>query len=89
MKDDSVEIVFQSFFAGGPCEQFWHGQRYPLFGVVHPAFSLPTTMLSILRGALKNGSEEAIVACDVPEPCMCPSLDSCENRFLPVDPHGS
>ena len=29
--------------AGGPCEQFWHGQRCPLSDVVRPAVPLPTT----------------------------------------------
>ena len=29
--------------AGGPCEQLWHGQGWPLFDVVHPPFPLPTT----------------------------------------------
>ena len=33
------------FSAGGPCEQFWHGQGCPLFHVVHPTFPLPTMML--------------------------------------------
>ena len=41
------------FPAGGPCEQFWHGQGCPLFGFVHQAFSLPTTALSSLQGALR------------------------------------
>ena len=43
------------FSVGGPWEQFWHGQGCPLFDVVHPAFSLPTTASPTLQGALKNG----------------------------------
>ena len=39
-------------------------------GVAHP------------QGALKNGSGEAVVACDMPEPCKFLSLDSCQKRFL-------
>ena len=49
MTDDSAEILFQSSSAGGPCEQFWHGQECSLFddcpsrissadhGVAHPS----------------------------------------------------
>ena len=76
MKDESAEILFQSS-AGGPCEQFWHGQKCPLFDAEHPSFLLLTTASSTLEGALKNGFVEAVVACDMPEPCEIPSLDSC------------
>ena len=40
------------FFARGLCEQFWHRQRCPLFGVVHPAFPLTTTASPTFLGAL-------------------------------------
>ena len=60
------------FSAGGPCEQFWHRQEYPLFDVVHPAFALPTTASSTLQGAMKNDLGEAVVACNMPEPCKFP-----------------
>ena len=76
MTDDSAEILFRSFSAGGPFEQFWHGQERSLFDVVHSAFPLPTTALPTLQGALKDGFREAVVACDTPEPCKFPSLDS-------------
>ena len=69
MTDDSAAILSQSFSAGGPCEQFWHGQEFSLFDVVHPAFPLPTTALPTLHGALKEGFEEAVVALNMPEPC--------------------
>ena len=82
MTDDSAEIFFQSFFAGGPREQFWHGQGCPLLDVVHSAFPLPTTTSPTLQGALKDGFEEAVVTCDMPEPCKFPSLDSCQKRFM-------
>ena len=49
--------------------------------VVHPAFPLPTTALPTLQGALKDGFGEAVVACDMPEPCKFPSLDSCQKSF--------
>ena len=70
------------FSAGGPCEQFWHGQGCPFFDVVHPAFPLPTTASPTLQGALKDGFGVAVVACDTPEPCTFPSLDSSHKRFL-------
>ena len=82
MRDDSAEILFQSFFAGDNCEQFWHGQGSPLFDVVHPAVPLPTTASSTLRGALGVVLEEAVVVCDMPKPYEFPSLDSCQKRFL-------
>ena len=43
---------------------------------------LPTTASSTLRGALKDGFKEAVVVCDMPEPCKFPSLNSCQKRFL-------
>ena len=42
------------FSAGGPCQQFCHGQGCHLFVVVHPAFPLPTTATHTLKGALKD-----------------------------------
>ena len=63
--------------AGGHREQFWHGHGRPLFTVVHPAFPVPTTASPSLQGALKDGFGEAVVTCDMPEPCKFPSLDSC------------
>ena len=50
--------------------------------VVHPAFPLLTTVSPTLQGALKVGFGEAVVACNMPEPCKFPSLDSCQRRFL-------
>ena len=38
--------------------------------------------LPTLQGALKDGLGEVVVACDMPEPCKFPSLDSCQKRFL-------
>ena len=35
-----------------------------------------------LQVAWKDGFREAVVACDMPEPCKFPSLDSCQERFL-------
>ena len=67
--------------AGGPCEQFWHGQVCPLFDVVHTAFSLLTVASPTFQGALKDSFGEAVVSCDMPEPCKFPSLDSCQKKF--------
>ena len=57
--------------------QLWHRQGCPLFDVVHPAFPLPATASPIVQGALKDGFGEGVVACDMPELCQFPSLDSC------------
>ena len=82
MKDDSAEIPLQPFRQEVLCEQFWHGQGCPLFDVVLPAFPLPTTASPTLPGTLKDGFREVFVACDMPEPCKFPSLDSsCQRRF--------
>ena len=35
-----------------------------------------------LQGALKDGFGEAVVVCDMPNPCKLLSLDSCQQRFL-------
>ena len=48
MRDDSTEILSQTFSAGGRCEQIWHGQECPLFDVVHPVFPLPFLVSSML-----------------------------------------
>ena len=75
---DSLRV----FSAEGPCEQFWHGQGRPFFDVVHPAFPLPTTASPNFQCALKDGVGEAVVACDMPEPCECPSAAGCRTWFV-------
>ena len=52
------------------------------FDVVHPAFPLPTTALPTLQSVQKDGFGEAVVACDIPEPCKFPFPDSWQKRFL-------
>ena len=69
------------FSAGGPCEQFWHGQGCPVFDVVHPAFPLPTSVAHPPK-CPEDGFGEAGVACDMPKPRKFLSLDSCQRRFL-------
>ena len=44
------------------------GKGRPFFDV-HPALPLPTTALPMLQGALKDGFGEAVVACDMADPC--------------------
>ena len=70
------------FPAGRHCEQVWHGQVCPLFDVTHPAFPLLFIASPTLQGALKDDFGEAVMACDMLEPCKFPSLDSCPKRFL-------
>ena len=77
MKDHSAEILFRSFL-----QETLVNLACPLFDVVHPAFSMPTTASPTLQGALKDGFGEAVVTCDMPDPCEFPSLDSCQKRFL-------
>ena len=43
--------------------------------------------LPTLQGALKDGFEEAVVACDMLEPYRVPSLDSLPGE-ISVDPQG-
>ena len=88
MRDDSAELLFQSFLQEALMSSFWHGQRCQLFDVVPPAFPLPTTASPTLQGALKDGFGEAAVACDMPEPCKFPSHDSLPEE-VPVDPQSS
>ena len=76
MRDNSLEILFQSFLHEALLSSSGLG-RY-----VHSAFPLPTTASPTLQGALKNNLGEAVVSCDMPEPCKFLSLDSCQKRCL-------
>ena len=87
MRDDSAEILSQYFSAEGPCEQLWQGQGCPFFDIVHPAFPLWTTSLT-LQGTLKDGFGEVVMVCDLPKPCKFPSLWQLPEE-VPVDPQGS
>ena len=64
MRDESAEILFQSFLQEA-LVSFWHEQGCPLFDVVHPAFPLTTTTSPTLQGVPKDGFGEAVVACDM------------------------
>ena len=35
-----------------------------------------------VQDALKAGFGEAVVVCDMPEPCKFPPLESCQKRFV-------
>ena len=80
MRDGSAEIFFKSFLQDALVSS--SGIICPLFNVVHPTFPLPTTASPSLQGVLKDDFGQAVVACDMPEPCLFPSLDSCQKRFL-------
>ena len=45
-------------------------------------FSLSTTASPTLQGAVNAVFGVPVMACDIPEPCKFPSLDSCQNRLL-------
>ena len=82
MWDDSAKILSQSLLREAIVSSSGTDIDHPLFDVVHPAFSLPTTASPTVQGAPKDGFGEAVVACDMPEPCKFPSPDSCQKRFL-------
>ena len=83
MRDNSPGILFQSSLQDAVVSsKCWHWHGRPLLDLVHPAFSLPITASSTLRDALKDYFGEAVVACDIPEQCVFPSLDSCQESFL-------
>ena len=65
-------MILQRFSFSLLQEQFWH--------VVHPAFPLLTAALPTLQGALKDCFGDAVMECDMPEPCKFPFLDSCRKR---------
>ena len=39
-------------------------------------------MQLLIKLQQKGGFREAVVVCDMPEPCKFPSLGSCQKRFL-------
>ena len=43
---------------------------------------MPTTVSRTLKGAMKDGFGEAVVAFDKPKPCKFLSLDNYQKRFL-------
>ena len=73
-RDDSAELLFQSFPQEALLGSFGFSRDVSLFDVVHPAFPLPTMASPTLQGALKDGFGEDVLACDMPEPCKFLSL---------------
>ena len=68
MRDDSAEILFQSFLQKAFENSSGMGRDVrPLFDVVHPAFPLPTTASPTLQVAWKDSFGEAVVVCDMSE----------------------
>ena len=49
---------------------------------VYPAFPLSTKATHTLQRVVKDGFGEVVVACNMPQPCKFPSLDSNQKRFL-------
>ena len=65
MRDDSAEILFQSFLQEALVSSSGMGRDVHSSMFVHPAFPLPTMVSSTLQDALKDGFGEAVVACDM------------------------
>ena len=82
MRDDSAEILFQSFLQEALVSSSGMGRNVHSLMLSTSAFPLPTTVSPTLQSALKYGFEEAVFVCDMPNRCKSPSHDSCQNRFL-------
>ena len=81
MTDDSAKIFFQSFLQEAVVSSSGRAGMSTLC-CCPSSIPLLTMASPTLQGALKDGSGEAVVVCDMPEPCRLPSLDSCQKRFL-------
>ena len=82
MRDDSAEVLFQSFLqealvSGSGMGRDVHSLTLSIQHFLCRPWRRPT-----LDGALKDGFGEAVVACDMPEPCKFPSFDSWRKSFL-------
>ena len=82
MRDDSAEILFQSFLREALVSSFSVGRDVPSLMLSIQHFRSRPRRRPPSQGVLRNGLGEAVVACDMPEPCEFPSLDSCQKRFL-------
>ena len=83
MANDSAEILFQrslqqALVSSSGMGRDVHSLMLSSISSADHDVAYPPT----LQGALKDGFEEAVVACDMPEPCRFPSLHSCQKRFL-------
>ena len=79
MADYSADILFQ-FFSLQVAIVSSSGMGRNVRSLKY--FFLPTTATPTIQDALKDGFGKAVVACDTPQPCKFPSLDSCQKRFL-------
>ena len=80
MRDDSAEILFQSFLEETIANSTCKGRDvHALILSIQHFFS---KVLSTLQGVLKDGFVVAVLACDMPELCKFPSPDSRQKRFL-------
>ena len=66
MRDDSADILFQSFLQEALVSSSGMARDLSSLNVVHPAFPLLTTASSTLQGAMKDGFGEAVVTCKYP-----------------------
>ena len=82
MRDNSAEILFQSFLQEALVSSSGMGRNVHSLMLSTSAFPLPTTVSPTPQSALKYGFEEAVFVCDMPNRCKSPSHDSCQNRFL-------
>ena len=87
MTDDSGDILVRSFLQEALVSSSGMGRDVHSLMFIKHSFSLLTTALPNLQGALKDGLGEAVMAYDTPEPCKLLSLDSCQK--VPVDQKGS
>ena len=78
MKDDSAQILFQSFLQEALVSSF--GRGTVIVSIQH--FLCRRTASPTLQDALKDDLGKAVMACDMPKSCKLPSLDSCHKRLL-------
>ena len=81
MRDDSAEILFQSFLQEALVSSSGMGRDVHSL-MLSSSISLPTTASPTPQGLLKDGFGEAVMACDTPELCKFPSLDIARKGFL-------
>ena len=81
MRDDSAEILFQSFLLEALVSSSGTGRDVHSLMLSIQHF-LCRSRRRLFSKVLKDGFGEAVVACDMPEPCKFPSLDSCQKKFL-------
>ena len=73
--DDPTEILYQSFLHGALVSSLAWADMSTLWRC---SFSISTKASPTLQGAPKDCLGEAVVVCDMPEPCNFPSRIACE-----------